>query len=217
MKQSRWVALWQRLGGPGTGEAYFAELVRAYEQPWRAYHTTAHLANCLAEFDQVRALLVAPDLVEFALWFHDAVYDPRATDNEAQSAAWAAAVLTAAGLDEANIAQISALILATHHVSVPETADGRYLVDIDLTILGALPPAFTEYEKQIRQEYSWVPLATFCQKRAQLLTSFLNRPRLYATDYFHARYAEQARCNLLASIQRLQADQSQTLLQGMSR
>ena len=133
MKQSRWVALWQRLGGPGTGGAYFAELVRAYEQPWRAYHTTAHLAHCLAEFDQVRALLVAPDLVEFALWVHDAVYDPRAADNEAQSAAWAAAVLTAAGLDKASIERVTALILATRHNTEPADVDSCYLVDRDYT------------------------------------------------------------------------------------
>jgi predicted metal-dependent HD superfamily phosphohydrolase len=210
LKQSRWRALWQRLGGLGTGDAYFAQLVQAYEQPWRAYHTTAHLANCLSEFDSVRALLASPDLVEAALWFHDAVYDPRASDNEAQSAAWAASVLAASGLDNASIERVSTLILATRHVAEPSDADSLYrpdrgyLADIDLAILGAPPPAFAEYEKQIRQEYAWVPLATFCLKRAQLLETFLDRPRLYATDYFHTRYAEQARRNLQASIQQLQ-------------
>ena len=48
------------------------------------------------------------------------------------------------------------LIVATKHDAVPKDADAGLLVDIDLSILGADPERFDEYERQVRFEYQWV-------------------------------------------------------------
>ena len=43
----RWSRLWTRLGAQGDGLAVYQELVTAYSDPARAYHTVAHIADCL--------------------------------------------------------------------------------------------------------------------------------------------------------------------------
>lgn len=65
------------------------ELSVLYEGRDRHYHNLAHIEAMLALAGEYRKLLGDPEAVEAAIWFHDAVYDSRAKDNEAQSAALA--------------------------------------------------------------------------------------------------------------------------------
>ena len=76
-------------------------------------------------------------------------------------------------------------------------------MDVDLWILGADSPRFDEYERQIRQEYAWVPEQTFRQRRAAILREFLARPAIYSTSLFSQRYEAQARANLRRSLDQL--------------
>jgi predicted metal-dependent HD superfamily phosphohydrolase len=78
-----WLPLWQRLGGMGDATRWHEWLVKAYGEPQRAYHTRPHLEECLLVFDEAKGFMQQPDLIEMALWFHDAVYDPKSGDNEA--------------------------------------------------------------------------------------------------------------------------------------
>ena len=72
----RWQETWQGLGlEPPNG--LYDELCLHYREAHRAYHTLQHLRECFGQFDGVRHLAVHPSEVELALWFHDAIYDPR--------------------------------------------------------------------------------------------------------------------------------------------
>ncbi len=200
--QDRWLRLWQAAGAAGDGAPWYEKLTRAYAEPQRHYHNQQHIAECLAEFDGARHLTQQPAAVELALWFHDAVYDPKAGDNEEQSAAMARNCLETGGPSRL-AATVSDLVMATKSHSTEAGSDAALMVDVDLSILGQGEQRFAEYEAQIREEYHSVPKPIFNFKRAEILERFLARSRLYATDFFAAKYEQQARRNLEGSIRQL--------------
>jgi predicted metal-dependent HD superfamily phosphohydrolase len=55
------------------------------------------------------------------------------------------------------------------------------------------------------REFDSVPSLLFRRKRAEILESFLARPRIYTTELFGERYESQARHNLAKAIERLRA------------
>ncbi|WP_201305533.1 HD domain-containing protein [Alcanivorax sp. S71-1-4] len=180
-------------------------LLQAYAEPQRAYHTAQHLAECLSLAAQHLAL--APDAGQllFALWFHDAVYAVNRSDNEQRSAAWAREALAEAGALESDQEAVHRLILVTRHHNLARQDDEKLLVDIDLSILGAEPARFEESNRQIRQEYQWVPKPLYVQKRREILESFMARPFIYNTRPFQEDREAQARENLRTAIQALEA------------
>lgn len=202
--ETKWLEFWQRLGVKNNSAPYFAELEARYSEPHRAYHNLAHVMDCLAEFESVRNLAHDPSVVEMAIWYHDAVYDPRAKDNEEQSAGLAAKVGSEIGLLSSLNQRVNNLILATKKHDASLDRDAAVMVDVDLSILGREPQRFDEYENQIRQEYDWVSDEAFTAGRTAVLESFLTRPVIYSTEVFRNKYEQQARANLKRSIFKLQ-------------
>lgn len=127
------------------------------------------------------------------------MYDVKAHDNEARSADWAVTALQAAGVSAEVQTRVHALIMATKHTAAPLAGDAALLVDIDLAILGAAPSRFAEYERQIRQEYAWVPKDVFVEKRRAVLQGFQDYPRIYTSAFFYNRLEACARSNLQSS------------------
>lgn len=195
--------MWRRLGATGTGHRAFDDLVAAHAEPGRAYHTLDHVLDCLARLDESGAAPDDRDLVETAIWFHDVVYDPHRTDNEARSAEWAARTLGPAGVPGATVERIADLIRMTGHTSPPSGRQGSLLCDVDLSILGRDEREFEEYQRRIRQEYAWVPEPLYRAGRARILSAFENRDRIYLTDYFYERYEVRARANLRRALAQL--------------
>ncbi len=200
---SQWETAWRDLGLPAPASDVCATLLSAWGEPHRRYHTLQHLEECLALFASQRSLAEHPGEVAIALWFHDAVYDTRRHDNEAASAQWVRQVLLEAGADAAVAERVHELIMATRHSEVPSTPDAKLLLDIDLAILGAEPARFAEYERQIRDEYGFVPEPLFRDKRAEILRGFLQRPAIFATQAFADRFGQRARANLVRAIAQL--------------
>jgi predicted metal-dependent HD superfamily phosphohydrolase len=201
LDRNRWNAL---CGGVKDGATqWYDRLIQLYSEPHRYYHNNRHIADCLAEFDVARPAAQEPETVELAIWFHDVVYDPHAADNEERSAELARQFIREvkpARVPEESVVQ---LVLATKHHDISLHRDAALMVDIDLSIFGQA--RFWEYEKQIRNEYEWVPENIFRTKRAEILQRFLARPKIFTTELFFAKYEAPARANLAESIRRLRS------------
>lgn len=176
-------------------QSIYTYLFNAYIESQRSYHTVQHIVECLVLFHQIKKLLDQPFLVELAIWFHDVVYEPQASDNEYQSAVqmqkWCCSFLTSAQCQT-----VFEWILHTQHHQPSALLDLSYLLDIDLAILGASFTRFTEYEQQIQQEYSWVLPEQYTLKRAEVLTKFAKMNPIYQTAYFRHHFEKQAKSNL---------------------
>jgi predicted metal-dependent HD superfamily phosphohydrolase len=203
--QDRWLALCAAAGLRRTPVDWYARLTAAWSESHRHYHDRRHLAECLAEFDAARPLARKPAAVEFALWFHDAVYDPKAGDNEEKSAALARECLDGAGADPDLAGDVARLVMATKSHQTDGDADAALVVDVDLSILGKDEKRFAGYETQIREEYSWVSQPVFASRRAEILERFLARPQIFVTGRFFELYERQARHNLKSSLAKLRA------------
>jgi predicted metal-dependent HD superfamily phosphohydrolase len=204
LDKHRWNELLRRLCGKDcSGGKSFRRIVDAYSEPHRHYHTGDHIEACLSEFDRIRDLCESPDQVECALWLHDVVYDPRASDNEEKSALWAMEMLSASECPERVADLVRELILVTKHVQQLVSMDARLMMDVDLAILGQPAAVFDAYEKSIRAEYSWVPEETYRTGRSKILRGFLERPAIFFTERFEENYGMQARENLENSLRAL--------------
>ena len=197
--------MWRQLGAANPDPRLHGELIARYSEPHRRYHTVRHLDECFERLDEIRSLARHPAEIELALWFHDAIYDVKRHDNEEKSADWARASATAAGVAADACERVYSLILSTRHQAAANGVDAEILVDIDLSILGAVPVRFDEYERQVREEYSWVPDFLFRRERKAILKEFLARPRIFSTTHFRDRYEQQARSNIERSLERLDA------------
>ncbi|MGX9146018.1 HD domain-containing protein [Mesorhizobium sp. 128a] len=181
-----------------------------YRAEDRHYHNLGHIEAMLALAGDYRASLHDPEAVEAAIWFHDAIYDSKAKDNEAQSAALAEKML-AGRADPVRLSRIAAMILATATHQLPSfddaaaMRDASLFLDMDLSILGTAPDAFDDYERAVRQEYAWVEEPMWRAGRSAVLKSFLVRDHIFHTDEFRRRFEPQARQNIARSIEALAA------------
>jgi predicted metal-dependent HD superfamily phosphohydrolase len=194
---NRWNALAARTGLVGAGPIG-AELLSCYAEPHRAYHTEVHLhavVSCLE-------LIGADDRLVLAAWFHDAIYQPGRSDNEARSAVFAWEQLSAAGLSAESAEFVKSAVLATSSHD-PEKEEFAALIDADLAILGSPPRVYSQYCQGIRQEYDAIPLSAYARGRAAFLQSMLKRPHIFHLPWFRQRYESAARMNLGAELSNL--------------
>ena len=181
-----------------------------YNGPDRHYHNNAHIAELLGLLALHHGALDDAEAVEAAIWFHDAIYDSQAKDNEAQSAALAADWLGETVAPD-RLARIGRMIEATAgHVvgdalAAGEAADTALFLDMDLSILASSSDRYEAYEAAVRREYAWVDDATWRQRRAEFLRQFLARPVIFHTAAFRSAHETAARANMARSLKRLEA------------
>lgn len=157
----------------------------------RAYHNLKHLSmfySCLNASQLTKVM-------EFAIFYHDIVYDVLAKENEERSAMVAQEKLQLLGVNNTLTKEVSELIIETktHHPSTPTHA---LFLDADIAILGSDEDDYMNYCKQIRKEYHLFNDSDYSRGRKKVLEHFLAKERLYKSDYFYGLYEKKARENL---------------------
>jgi predicted metal-dependent HD superfamily phosphohydrolase len=197
-----WSKLLHSLGlGGSLADRTFADLAQAYLAEGRHYHTLRHVRQVLDTLRALRDQANNLPALELAAWFHDVVYDTRASDNEERSAAFAQQTLHGLRLPQSLIAVVTRHILdtRTHRPAVADP-DSYLFLDADLAILGSSESDYRRYREAIRREYAWVHEAPYRAGREQVLRTFLQRPRIYLTDRLFVALENQARRNLQQEI-----------------
>ena len=205
-------AAWRRIAG-ASHDGYVNALLIRYGEPGRHYHTATHIMFVLRhlhDMAQESTTVASPELIAAAL-YHDAIYDSTVDTNEALSAVLATNDLTEIGWSRPRCESVAAMIIATAgHIAHPaaprDDADrGRadetaMLLDADLAILGAEPGAYQAYVNGVRAEYAHIDDHQWRNGRSLVLHHFLDRPRLFATDYMYAAAEHRARANIKAEL-----------------
>lgn len=179
-----------------------------YSEPQRHYHSWVHIEALLRHFENLRGEFSEPDLVLWALYYHDAIYDPKAPDNEEQSAELLKSeAKNHLSSDDLKFAYDIIIGTKRHEIignySPARTADMALFLDIDLSILATPLEVFDTYEGNVRQEYAFVPEDAFRAGRSKILTTFLERERIYYSGVCYDLWETAARANLKRSIERL--------------
>lgn len=183
----------------------FDDVVARHREPHRRYHGVRHVMWVVRHVQDLTTSVELADTgaVIAAAFFHDAVYDPRAADNEARSADLAERVLEALDdpvWDAARRRSVADLVLATAAHTAPADADTAVLLDADLAVLGAEPGAYQTYVTGVRAEYAHVDAASWRVGRGQVLRDLLARDPLYATAPGRERWSARAAANMTAEL-----------------
>jgi predicted metal-dependent HD superfamily phosphohydrolase len=185
-------------------------LIKAYSEECRYYHNLEHITQVLEKLEEVREHLPVEDgeplqNLKFALWFHDVVCIPGASDNEVVSANIALSRLQLCGMSKSRASHIARLIMATDHNELSVEDQELQIRDIDLSILVENPETYARYAQSIRREYEGVNDLMYKRGRTHFLQKMLGREQsgtLFGTAYF-SKFRHIARQNMTWEIDTL--------------
>ena len=181
-----------------------ADLISRWDHPGRHYHALPHLSSVLRIAHRLhRNGELHHDLLQPVLlagWFHDAVYNGIAGQDEEDSAYLAQRQLD--GLLPSHQVEETARLVRLTATHAPETDDisGAVLVDADLEVLSRDGAAYWRYVDQVRADYAHVPENQFATGRTQVLKNLLATPRLFHTRTGYQLWEAVARANLTAEL-----------------
>ncbi|WP_103069737.1 HD domain-containing protein [Aquimarina sediminis] len=181
-------------------ELLWVDISKTHSQKNRHYHNLSHLENLFQNLIMVQDKIKDWDIVLFALFYHDYVYNARKQNNEEKSAQKAVEVLNSLSIDKNRVALCSDIILATkgHHIS--ENQDVNYFTDADLSILGSDWKYYEAYFKNVRKEYKYYPDFIYNNGRIKVLNHFIDMPAIFKTNYFNQNLEVKAKRNLQQEI-----------------
>jgi len=196
------VAWRHHIGDGPEASAALDDVVARHRHPQRRYHGVRHVTWVVRHVQELTTEVEVEDLaaVFAAAVFHDAVYDPTASDNEVRSAELAARVLRDLGWDDFRAGSVAAMIRATATHESPPDVDTAVLFDADLAVLGAEPNAYQAYVTGVRAEYGHLDADAWRRGRTQVLQRLLAADPLFATAPARRRWAARAGANLTAEL-----------------
>jgi len=209
---------WSRLADRHDAAALPA-LRAAYAEPHRAYHALRHIDELLSKLAEREALATRPDLVAAAVFWHDSVYQTRASDGRPRPDALSVSDSLAlfrnhAAFPQQDAEAVADMIMATAaHGKADATReiysgfskDLDLFLDLDLSPLAAPWPEFSQNLDDIRFEYSWVPEADFSAARLEMLAGLARADgSLYRRPECAAVWEQPARANIARVIAELQ-------------
>ncbi|MGH8893296.1 MAG: HD domain-containing protein [Actinomycetes bacterium] len=200
-----WLRTTGAVGARGDVAGAGAALLGRWVEPHRRYHDLAHLDVVLRTVDELAPWARDVEVVRLAAWFHDAVYDPTAPDNEARSALLAEKVLAGLRVPDGRVSEVVRLVAMTaSHDPPDDDPDGAVLCDADLVVLAGNATAYGRYVEAVREEYGHLDDRAFRTGRAAVLRALLDRPALFRTDHGRTTWETPARANLTAELRHLE-------------
>lgn len=180
-------------------DGLFSKIKKAYTEPHRRYHTLSHIENLLALFEMYKTELSDKEMVLFAIFYHDVIYQPGTADNEEQSARKAEKDLLKLKVPEEKREAVKTFILATKEHTLQKVKyedDLKFFLDFDRSILGADEATYAVYVQAIRHEFSFLSDAAFVLGRSSFLKNTLSKGNLFYTVPFQQQYEAQAKRNM---------------------
>ena len=190
----------------GLANKDFDALCNSYAESHRHYHTLDHVVALFDTLEEYADEVGDASRLAFAVWYHDAVYDPQAKDNEERSAERAQQELKALGAHPLLIDRVAKLVLATknHMRASGGDYDDDVFLDADFCILGAEPEAYRRYVAGVREEYAHLSDEEWKKGRGSFLEKVAEAPRIFRTGIFEGAYGKQARLNVRDELRSLE-------------
>lgn len=181
-------------------------LQEKYNESGRHYHNSHHIEYLLSQIDVIsNAIKLTPqekDALEIAIWFHDCEYNPKAEDNEEQSALQATKFYASHEMMREIFQAISD---TRHHIPSSGNLISLALCDLDLLPLAETPEQYSIATARIRKEYSHYSTDEYIRKRIEFLKERLAYDRIYHTDYAYKEFEDKARRNMKNELMMLDA------------
>ncbi len=196
---------WRGLAGPAA-DALCEKLVAAWNEPQRVYHDLSHLVWLLDEAERKCAVIQDAVFVGYAIWFHDAVYQPGRSDNEDLSAAWARSAL----IEQPRLAERVARVIEMTKSHADASVDGDEALFLDMAVLGARREVYRAYASAVRREFGAFPDPVFAAGRGRFLEGQLSRERLFHSEVYQTECGAAARANMVWELEELRGERFDT-------
>lgn len=182
-----------------------SQLSTLYTQPHRTYHNINHINECLVELENIPSELLKVreyhyhdhTLIETAIWYHDAVYNPYSKRNEIESAALLPPIPFSNKMSLPELVRDIILATAKHIITQDKLSfAAQVMLDIDLAGFGQETQICLQNGENVRKEYYKTPELDFQKGRLNFIQTISKRESLYYTDYFKEKYHVQSQKNL---------------------
>ena len=175
----------------------YKDLLLNYTSKDRHYHNLEHIRSIFKALDGIEL----SDALEFAIFYHDIIYDVESNKNEELSALFCKNALRKLDVSNDIISKAIKIILDTKR-HIPSINDSKYMIDADIFYFSFEKDKYLETTKLIRQEYKIYDDKTYTKGRVEFLKSLLSKEVIYYTKEFR-KYEKKARENMKFEIEYL--------------